>query len=331
MQNISKKLKLILLILAIGFVFLSGVVTQSVVTKQKLLTPTNSPSSKAEYSALPSADGELKQGTDVLGEHDEDLTSSASSGIKTPVASSSASSSNRQKVKVVRVVDGDTIEIEGGKTVRYIGMDTPETVKPNTPVQCFGKEASAKNKELVEGKEVELEKDVSETDRYGRLLRYVYVGETMVNKYLVDLGYAYSSTYPPDVKYQEVFREAQKLAQENKKGLWSSCDVDPKKVISAVTPQPVVQGAATVVNVANTPNSTEYKSVPAPSTATTGNRSADKTGCVIKGNISSSGKIYHLPGCASYEKTTINESQGERWFCSESEAEQAGWRKAKNC
>lgn len=81
--------------------------------------------------------------------------------------------------KVVRVIDGDTIEIEGGDRVRYIGIDTPETVDPRKPVQCYGQEASNKNKELVEGKTVELEKDVSETDKYGRLLRYVWLGDML--------------------------------------------------------------------------------------------------------------------------------------------------------
>src|SRR3990167_3408922 len=78
-------------------------------------------------------------------------------------------------VLVTRVIDGDTIEIEGGQKVRYIGIDTPETVDPRKPVQCFGVEASNKNKELVSGKRDRLEKDVSETDKYGRLLRYIYI------------------------------------------------------------------------------------------------------------------------------------------------------------
>ena len=122
---------------------------------------------------------------------------------------------------VVSVVDGDTIKIEGGEVVRYIGMNTPETVSPNKPVECMGREASAKNKELVQGKIVELEKDVSQRDRYGRLLRFIWIGDTMINEVLVREGYAQVSTYPPDVKYQERFIEAQRLAVEEKKGLWS--------------------------------------------------------------------------------------------------------------
>jgi len=83
---------------------------------------------------------------------------------------------NRERAKVIKVVDGDTIKLEDGRAVRYIGIDTPETVHPSKPVQCYGKEASDKNRELVEGKEIELEKDVSEVDKYGRLLRYIWIG-----------------------------------------------------------------------------------------------------------------------------------------------------------
>lgn len=123
---------------------------------------------------------------------------------------------------VVRIVDGDTIELEGGQKVRYIGVDTPESVSTKQSVECFGKEASAKNKELVVGKKVRLEKDVSETDRYGRLLRYVYLEDnTFVNDYMVRQGYAYAYTYPPDVKHSKQFVDAQKEAKENGRGLWS--------------------------------------------------------------------------------------------------------------
>lgn len=133
-------------------------------------------------------------------------------------------------VKVTNVVDGDTIKIETGETVRYIGIDTPEMVHPSKPLQCYGKEASDKNTALVEGKIVELEKDVSQTDKYGRLLRYIWLDGILVNEVLVREGYAFSSTYPPDVKYQERFIAAQKLAQEEQKGLWSNaCTITPTK------------------------------------------------------------------------------------------------------
>jgi len=143
---------------------------------------------------------------------------------------------------VVRVIDGDTIEIEGGQKVRYIGIDTPETVHPSRPVECFGIEASNKNKELVEGKKVKLEKDVSETDKYGRLLRYVWVGDLFVNDYLVRQGYAYAYTYPPDVKYSEQFVQAQREARENNRGLWAGCQTTTPEPTPEPEPEPEPQG-----------------------------------------------------------------------------------------
>lgn len=135
-----------------------------------------------------------------------------------------------EKARVKKVVDGDTIELETGQKVRYIGIDTPETKHPTKGIQCFGKEASEMNRKLVEGKEIYLTKDVSETDRYKRLLRYVYLPDPtgtnealFVNKYLVEEGYAYSLTYPPDVKYSVLFSELQKKAHEENKGLWAKC------------------------------------------------------------------------------------------------------------
>lgn len=130
---------------------------------------------------------------------------------------------DRSLVKVIKVIDGDTIQIEGGKTIRYIGIDTPETVDPRQGIQCYGAESSAKNKELVEGKMVKLEKDISETDRYNRQLRYIYIGDTFINLELVKGGYAYASNYPPDVRYQDKFREAEQEARNNNRGLWAGC------------------------------------------------------------------------------------------------------------
>lgn len=135
-----------------------------------------------------------------------------------------------EKGEVKKVVDGDTLELVTGEKVRYIGIDTPETKHPTKGVQCFGKEASARNKELVEGKTILMERDVSETDRYGRLLRYIYLPNPeatnealFVNEFLVEQGYAYSLTYPPDVKYNKIMLDAQRRAQESKSGLWSKC------------------------------------------------------------------------------------------------------------
>jgi micrococcal nuclease len=121
------------------------------------------------------------------------------------------------QARVVRVIDGDTIEIAGGAHVRYIGMDTPE-IYPE--VEFYGPEAKAKNIELVEGKLVTLEKDVSETDKYGRLLRYVYVDGVFVNGELVRLGYAEAVSYPPDTRYQWQLEQLEKEAKAAKLGIW---------------------------------------------------------------------------------------------------------------
>jgi micrococcal nuclease len=118
---------------------------------------------------------------------------------------------------VVRVIDGDTIEIAGGARVRYIGIDTPE-VYPET--EYYGTEARERNMEMVEGKMVILEKDVSDKDRYGRLLRYIYVDGVFVNAELVRLGYASAVSYPPDIKYKELFNQLEGEAKEAGIGLW---------------------------------------------------------------------------------------------------------------
>lgn len=136
-----------------------------------------------------------------------------------------------ETAQVIRIVDGDTIEINIGgqqKKLRYIGINTPETVDPRRGVQCFGKEASNQNKSLVENKTVYLDKDVSETDKFGRLLRFVYLklddgNFLFVNDYLVRQGFAYADRFPPDVKYADRFLAGQHEAEQNKRGLWNNC------------------------------------------------------------------------------------------------------------
>ncbi len=110
-----------------------------------------------------------------------------------------------------------------GQKVRYIGINTPETVDPRKPVECYGREASDENKKLVEGKTVRLEKDVSDKDIYDRLLRFVYIDNIFINDLLVREGFANVATYPPDVKYAGQFSESEKYARENKLGLWKTC------------------------------------------------------------------------------------------------------------
>jgi len=122
--------------------------------------------------------------------------------------------------KVTRVIDGDTIVLETGEKVRYIGINSPEMNSKNRTTKCFAEKSLDKNKELVEGKIVKLEKDISETDKYDRLLRYVFVDGMFVNEYLVREGYAKVSTFPPDVAYQETFLQAERISREEKRGLW---------------------------------------------------------------------------------------------------------------
>lgn len=127
--------------------------------------------------------------------------------------------------EVLEVVDGDTIKIdyEGTKEgVRLIGIDTPETSHPNKETECFGKEATEKIKELVKGKHVKIEFDETQGDRdkYGRLLLYIWQGEIFVNEVMVREGFAHEYTYNLPYKYMDQFKEAEKEARENRKGLW---------------------------------------------------------------------------------------------------------------
>ena len=140
---------------------------------------------------------------------------------------------NTESAVVTRVIDGDTVEVNiNGKlrTVRYIGIDTPETKHPSKTVECFGPEASRFNEELVAGRQVLLEKDMTDKDRYGRLLRYLWIeGVGLVNQILVENGYARVSTYPPDVKSEALLIAAEASAKAEGKGLWGACS-EPRPI-----------------------------------------------------------------------------------------------------
>jgi micrococcal nuclease len=132
--------------------------------------------------------------------------------------------------RVVHVADGDTITVrlDGGRTerVRYIGIDTPESVKPDTPVQCFAKKASHFNASLVSGRDVTLRTDAEERDRYGRLLAYVYTTgppRRFVNRELVTRGYARTLTIPPNVAHADEFARLAGRARKAGIGLWRAC------------------------------------------------------------------------------------------------------------
>ncbi len=215
-----------------------------------------------------------------------------------------------QEAQVLSVEDGDTIEVTfNGERywVRYIGINAPEADE-----QCYA-EATRFNAYLVMrlGQTVYLEKDVSEVDKYGRLLRYMWIAGPneyiMVNAELVAMGYAEVSTYPPDVKYESLLLQMEQQARQA--GL-PQCRATPSP--------PTLTPTASI-------------STPTPPTGCPQGCITPPPGCVIKGNISSDTgeKIYHVPGQRYYDQTTIDPDKGERWFCTEEEAVANGWRKSK--
>ncbi|MCX7621167.1 MAG: thermonuclease family protein [Acidimicrobiales bacterium] len=156
-------------------------------------------------------------------------TASAKGGGGTSATPTPSATAVTPNAVVVAHVDGDTLKvnIDGvTETVRLIGIDTPETKKPGTPVECFGKEASAHLAALVpQGMPVRLERDVEERDRYGRLLVYLYraTDGLFVNLAMVTDGFAAQLTIPPNVAHVDEFRQAAAEAREAGRGLWGSC------------------------------------------------------------------------------------------------------------
>lgn len=206
------------------------------------------------------------------------------------------------------MTDGDTITVGlNGQNypLRFIGVDTPETKHPSKPVEFMGKEASDFTTNELNGKKIWLEKDVSELDKYNRLLRYVWlvdpsditnptyedVRDKTINGILVREGYAKAVTYPPDVKYQEYFNKIQQEAEQNKKGLWQ----DKTENIVEETKK---QDEAT--------------------------QTSETVDMRIKGNKNS--MIYHFPNGRDYDK--VKESNAV-YFKTPQEAEAAGYRPAK--
>jgi micrococcal nuclease len=132
----------------------------------------------------------------------------------------------RNAARVERVVDGDTIvvRVDGrSERVRYIGVDTPESVKPGVPVQCFAKSAAKENAKLVLGRDVRLEYDAEARDRYGRLLAYVWRGDLLVNAELVRLGYGKPLEIAPNLAHAAELRQLAAAARRGHRGLWSRC------------------------------------------------------------------------------------------------------------
>jgi len=178
------------------------------------------------------------------------------------------------KPVVMRVIDGDTIELKDGRRVRYLGIDTPEEG------ECFYEESTKMNEELVLGKKVELKFDIDSMDDYGRMLAYVYVDGQMVNKLLLEKGAGRYYFDEQTQKFSQELVEAAEQAHEQKQGLWEVC--------------------------------------------------GGEEGCVIKGNLDKSDKRwYHLSSFRHYEQTVVNLNKGDRWFCSEEEAQRAGFERAR--
>ncbi len=205
---------------------------------------------------------------------------------------------DRIAVKVVDVVDGDTIKVHvDGKTetVRFLLVDTPESVHPSKPVQPFSKEASKHIHDLLNGANVELELGIGERDKYGRLLAYVYADGKSVQESLLKKGLArVAYVFEPNTKYVDQYESIQKQAQKDGVGIWSL--------------ENYVQ---------------EDGYVPSDPAASNGEEGND--GCKIKGNINSSGdKIYHVESGRYYKIT-----KPEKWFCTEKEAIEAGFRKSQ--
>jgi len=155
-------------------------------------------------------------------------TETVTSPVPVRVSSSPAANGSARHVAVVtRVVDGDTAHVRyHGRdvTVRFIGVDTPETVAPGQPIECYGPQASAFTTQQLSGRRVRLEFDVDRIDVYGRTLAYLWMPDgSMFNETLVRRGYATVATYPPDTKYVGRFEAAERSAKSADRGLWAAC------------------------------------------------------------------------------------------------------------
>jgi len=204
---------------------------------------------------------------------------------------------------VTSVIDGDTLKVQFGpkiETIRVIGIDTPETVHPSQPVECFGREASAYATALLASTVVTLVTDKTQgtRDKYDRRLGYITLADGRdFGAVMIAEGFAFEYTYDGVYEQQARYQRAEREAREEGRGLWAVgvCDSSTSTLPITHVPSPI----------------------------------SNESGCVIKGNISRSGeKIFHVPGQQNYPDTMITESVGERYFCTEADAISAGWRKA---
>jgi len=175
---------------------------------------------------------------------------------------------------VTRVIDGDTIEVDIAGTIykiRYIGIDALELDDKRPEFCALAQQATRLNRQLVEGEKVRLEKDVSETDKYGRLLRYVYVANILVNAELVRQGLAWAKVYEPDIKYQDYLEEMEAEARQGKIGIWDTSKLPPIEVENVQITDIFYDGL--VPNV----ESDEYVEI-----TNLGDQPQDLTGCVLR-------------------------------------------------
>lgn len=261
--------------------------------------------------------------------------------------SSNLNQVNFTEAKIISVTDGDTVTARINNKdykLRMIGVDTPETVHPSKPVAFYGKEASDFSKNKLRGKTVYLEKDVSEIDRYNRILRYVWlskpanqkkpsfedVRDKMFNGILLRDGYANLATFPPDVKYLNYFQKIARTAEANQIGLYSKAQRD--KFEGKVTSSSKEDPSPTRENTGSNQNGKYIGDGDIPivnqkiASVSRGKRTylADVTEGPIKANMSSG--IYHSPGQRDYNKISIN---NVTWFSSAKAAEAAGYTAAQ--
>ena len=223
---------------------------------------------------------------------------------------------------VKRVVDGVTIDVvAGGKKlrVRYLGVEIPVNGGTDGEEGNLAERALEFNTFLVDGRTVELENDVVETDLAGLELRYVYVNGEMVNEVLLTNGYATVTSFPPDFAYKNSFLVAEESAKRDQRGFWkrSSSPLGQEMPTPVPTTVPAFPGGT----------------LPLPPGAQQGGAVCDYSDTgepVIKGNVESrTGElIYHVPGGFFYATTKVEESEGDRWFCTEDEAIAAGWKRS---
>jgi micrococcal nuclease len=142
---------------------------------------------------------------------------------KSQSSSPSANPGTFEKAFVKRVVDGDTIELADGRIIRYIGVNTPEIATKEKPAECYGPEASQRNRELVGGKEIELMPGIEELDKYGRHLSYVFSDGVFVNAELIEEGFGHAFLYSGGNRFDQVFVQLENYARLRSLGLWAAC------------------------------------------------------------------------------------------------------------